>query len=305
MGYCDDTSGLWRTLKRMDGGLPLNRLSAPLGSANAVLRARSRTHFVREFAGPLSIKCVTEGAVAWKCAGRDRLVDRDSFLVLDAGEPYSMAIDSRHPVATLCVFFRAGFVESVQASLAGSALEEEYLPLPFPGGLHSRDERILPRMHAIAESGIGDRLWLDEQYLLLARDLVRLNGEIERRVDRMPARRPATRAELFRRVRRGQEYLHASACADPDLAEIARAACLSPYHFHRAFARAFGATPHEYRNRLRLHRARRLLETGGMTVTETCAAVGFASAPSFSNLFRKTFGVPPSALRPPKISKTR
>jgi AraC-like DNA-binding protein len=289
----------------MDGGLPLNRVSAPLRRANAVLRARSRTHFVREFAGPLSIKSMTEGTVAWKCAGRDRLVDRDSFLVLDAGEPYSMAIDSRTPVATLCVFFRDGFVESVQASMVRSALEDESAPLPFLGGLHCRDERILPRMHAIAESGVGDRLWVDQQYLLLARDLLRLNGEIARRADRMPANRPATRAELFRRVRRGQEYLHASACADPDLAEIARAACLSPYHFHRAFARAFGATPHEYRNRLRLDRARRLLAGGDMTVTQICGAVGFASPASFSTLFRKTFGVPPSALRPAKISKTR
>src|SRR5271165_1375986 len=101
----------------MEGRPPQNRVSAQLHSANAVLRARSRTHFVKDFPGPLSIKSVTEGTVAWKCAGRERLVDRDSFLVLNADEPYSMAIDSRTPVSTLCVFFQNGFVESVQASL--------------------------------------------------------------------------------------------------------------------------------------------------------------------------------------------
>ena len=281
----------------MEGRLPLNRVSAPLHRANAVLRARSRTHFVNDFAGPLSIKSVTEGAVAWTCGGRERLVDRDSFLVLNASEPYSMAIDSRCPVSTLCVFFQDGFVESVHASMAGKDLEAESAPLPFRGGLHSRDDRILPRMHAIAESPAADRLWLDEQFLLLAGDLLRLNADMRKRSDGMPADRPATRAELFRRVRRGQEYLHASACAAPDLAEIARQACLSPYHFHRAFARAFGETPHSYRNRLRLERARRMLESGGMTVTEVSSAVGFASAASFSTLFRKAFGVPPSAIR--------
>jgi AraC family transcriptional regulator len=282
------------TLKRMDGPLPMNRLSAPLYSANAVLRARSRTHFVKDYPGPLSIKCVTEGTVAWKCAGRERIVDRDSFLVLNLHEPYSMEIDSRTAVSTLCVFFQDGFVESVHASLVGNQLEGECEPLPFLGGLHSRDGCILPRMHAIAESGTGDRLWLDEQFLFLARDLLLLNGEMRQRAARMPASRPATRAELFRRARRGQEYLHASACSDPDLAEIARQACLSPYHFHRAFTRAFGQTPHQYRNRLRLERARRMLESGGMTVTEICGAVGFESAPSFSTLFRQAFGVPPS-----------
>jgi AraC family transcriptional regulator len=289
----------------MDGSLPVNRISAPLFTSNAVLRARSRTHFVKDFAGPLSIKCVTEGAVAWKCAGRERLVDRDSFLVLNRDEPYSMEIDSRTPVSTLCVFFQDGFAESVHASLVRGELEAASEPLPFLGGLHCRDGRILPRMHTIAGAGTGDRLWLGEQFLVLAGDLLQLNGEMRRRADRMPARRPATRAELFRRVRRGQEYLHASASGDLDLAEIARQACLSPYHFHRAFTRAFGQTPHQYRNRLRLERSRRLLESGGMTVTEICGAVGFESAPSFSALFRQAFGAPPSAFQQAKISKTR
>ena len=285
--------------------VPLNRTSAPLRRANAVLRARARTHYVHDFSGPLSIKSVTEGTVAWKSAGRERVVDRDSFLVLNADEPYSMAIESRQPVSTLCVFFQDGFVESVHAAMLGGGLEGEAAPLPFLGGLHFRDEAILPRMHAIARADGVSRLWLDEQFLLLARDLLSLNSDMWRRAARMPAARPATRAELFRRVRRGQEYLHASADEDGGLAGVARAACLSPFHFHRAFVQAFGATPHEYRNRLRLERARRLLEAGGMTVTEVCGAVGFESPASFSALFRRSFGAPPSALFPGKIRKTR
>ena len=63
--------------------------------------------------------------------------------------------------------------------------------------------------------------------------------------------------------------------------------------------------PLEYRNRLRLERARRMLESGGMTVTEICGAVGFESAASFSALFRKVFGVAPSTLRHAGISKIR
>lgn len=283
--------------RNMEGMLPLNRLSAPLRTANAVLRARSRMHFVTEFPGPLSIKCVTEGAVAWKCGGRERVVDRDSFLVLNHDEPYSMAIDSRTPVSTLCVFFQEGFVESVYGSAVGLDIAGEPAPLPFLGGLHQRDGRILPRMHALAHGPVIDWLWMDEQFLNLAHDLLALNREMRRKIDLMPARRAATRVELFRRVRRGQEFLHAHACGNPDLEEIARQACLSPYHFHRAFTQALGQTPHQYRNRLRLERARRLLESSTMTVTEICGAVGFESAPSFSGLFRQAFGASPMAMR--------
>src|SRR4051812_44000504 len=93
----------------------INRPSAPLGVRNAVLSARARRHSVTDFPGPLSIKSVTIGRVAWKTSGRELLVDRDSFLVLNHGEPYSMHIDAREPVSTLCVFFAPGFVESVCA----------------------------------------------------------------------------------------------------------------------------------------------------------------------------------------------
>ena len=280
-----------------------NRLTAPLGTHNALLSARARTHFVQDFAGPLSIKSVAEGTVAWKSGGRELVVDLDSFLVLNHGEPYSMEIESRTPVATLCVFFQDGFVESVQASLAPDAIDPAPAAAGFLGHLHARDGRILPRMQAIAGRSEPGSLWLDEQYLELARDLLLLNRDLGRRVRLMPARRPATREELFRRVRRGQELLHADPSRDWGLAEIARASYLSPYHFQRAFTCAFGKSPHQYRNGLRLARARRLLASTQMTVTEICGAVGFESAPSFSTLYRQSYGEPPSATR--KLSNSR
>lgn len=285
------------------GPLAANTVSAPLGSHNAVLRGRSRTHFVREFAGPLSIKSVVEGSVAWKTGGRDLLVDSDSFLVLHQGEPYSMAIDAPAPVETLCVFFQEGFVESVHHALRQTALEPDFVPAHFAVRLHPRDQRILPRMCAIAASRSVSRLWLEEQYLELAYDLLSLDRDVARRLRLLPGLRPATRDELFRRVRRGQEYLHAHAGEDLDLQALARVACLSPYHFHRIFTRAFGKTPHHYRNGLRLARARRLLETTDRTVLEICGTVGFESPASFSLLFRQSFGMTPVAAR--KLSKIR
>jgi AraC-like DNA-binding protein len=278
--------------------IPWNRPTAALGAENALLRAQARTHIVRDFPGPLSIKCVTEGRVAWKIGGRELVVDPEAFLVLNAGEPYSMDIDSRAPVSTLCVFFRHGFVESVRASMIGSDPELcADATFQMRERLHCKDERIAPRMHALAAARTADRLWLEEQYLELACGLLRLERDVAQRLYRLPARRAATREELFRRVRRAQELLHACADADLDVTALARAACLSPYHFHRAFTCAFGRTPHQYRTALRLAKARRLLETTAMTVTRISDAVGFESSASFSLLYRRHFGVPPRAAR--------
>jgi len=187
--------------------------------------------------------------------------------------------------------------------MSTDAIEADPLPADFLGSLHVREDRILPRMQAIAAAGEPGALWLDEQYLELARDLLLLKRDFGARVRLMPARRPATRDELYRRVRRGQELLHADPAKEWSLAELARASYLSPYHFQRAFTCAFGKSPHRYRNELRLARAHRLLQSTELTVTEICGAVGFASAPSFSTLYRQAYGEPPSVTR--KLSNFR
>jgi hypothetical protein len=109
---------------------------------------------------------------------------------VNPGELYSVEMDSRTPVSTLCVFFQNGFAESVYASMVRDDVENQFEPLPFLGGLHFREGSILPRMQANADSGTCDRLWLDEQFLLLAHDLLELNGEMRKRAALMPANRP-------------------------------------------------------------------------------------------------------------------
>jgi AraC family transcriptional regulator len=273
-----------------------------MGGEHFVLRARGRKHHVRDFAGPLSIKTVIDGRVGWKTGGQEVLVDECSFLVLNDGEPYSMEIDVRVPVRTCCVFFRQGFVEQVFRSMVCSdegLLDQPELNtegIPFLSRLHFRDERVMPRMMAIAASGDASSMWLDEQYLLLARDLVFLYQETQRQVRRLPAARAGTRREIFGRVERAREFMHAFSGEALRLDEIAKAACLSTYHFHRMFSVALGESPHSYLTKLRMERARFLLGRG-LPVTEVCGLVGFESPGSFSTLFRKKFGVPPSEIR--------
>jgi len=261
-----------------------------------VLRARGRRHHVSDFAGPLSIKTVLDGRVGWKTGGREVLVDECSFLVLNDGEPYSMEIDVRVPVRTCCVFFRHGFVEQVFRSMVSSELDVGDGSIPFLSRLHLRDERVMPRMLAIAANGDAASLWLDEQYLLLARDLVLLYEETQRQMRRLPAVRAGTRCEIFKRVDLAREFMHAYSGSTLRLDQIAGAACLSTYHFQRMFSIAVGESPHAYLTKLRLDRACFLLRKG-FPVTQVCGLVGFESPGSFSTLFRRKFGVAPSEIR--------
>src|SRR4051794_11717620 len=143
-------------------GFALNRPSAPIGVANAILCARGRRHSVTDYPGPLSIKSVTSGMVAWKTGGRELLVDRDSFLVLNHGEPYSMRIDAREPVSTLCVFFAPGFAESVYSSIASDVEPANPVAPNFAQRLHGADARILPRMQSMARAYMAGQSSIDQ-----------------------------------------------------------------------------------------------------------------------------------------------
>jgi AraC-like DNA-binding protein len=79
--------------------------------------------------------------------------------------------------------------------------------------------------------------------------------------------------------------------------ELSRVAALSPYHFIRLFRRSYKQTPHQYLVQQRIARAKELLRTTDMPVTEICAEVGFESLGSFSTLFSKVAGISPSAYR--------
>ncbi|MBI4903546.1 MAG: helix-turn-helix transcriptional regulator [Acidobacteria bacterium] len=280
-------------------------LGARLGEDNVVLRARSRRHRVDNYAGPLSIKTVLKGEVAWIVGGRRLVVDPSSFLIIAAGELYSMNIDSEQPVETCCAFFAAGFVESIARDMTSpvqSALDEPYrMPagLPYLSAMHSVQDRSLaghvrdlaPRCKGeLAPSGF------EEDFLVLGENLLQFYERVRREAAQLPVAKESTRQELYRRLLTGRDYLHAHSSGGVSLLSVAREACLSPYHFHRGFAHAFGRTPHAYLTAVRLEGARRQLESGA-SVLEACLAAGFSSTSAFTRLFRSHFGEPPSAVR--------
>jgi AraC-like DNA-binding protein len=97
--------------------------------------------------------------------------------------------------------------------------------------------------------------------------------------------------------------------AEPlDVPELARAARLSPAHFSREFARAFGETPHRYLLTRRLERAAALLRTTDRSVADICMTVGLRSVGSFTTSFGRLYGLSPTAYRaryPPASDRAR
>jgi AraC-like DNA-binding protein len=89
--------------------------------------------------------------------------------------------------------------------------------------------------------------------------------------------------------------------ADPaaprPLSQMADMAGWSPFHFSRVFRAVVGVSPGAFHAALRIERAKHLLLTTDLPVTEVCFEVGYDGLGSFTTRFTRLVGVPPGRLR--------
>ena len=247
----------------------VERTSTGMWPRTAVLRGRGREYFAGGPADAVSLKAVTSGTATWSAHGRRFVLSERMYLLLGAGD-YSVEIDTPcEETETLCIFFEPGFLDDV-----GSRFDDEPRPREWRECIEPWDARVWPLLSSLATSRASESLIVS-----IAEALV-------------PAT-PGPREELRRRVLRGRDYLLSSLSERVVLQDAARAACLSPYHFHRAFRDAFGAPPHRWLLARRLERAAHLLRTTSRHAHEIALDCGFESVPSFTNAFRRRFGAPP------------
>ena len=102
---------------------------------------------------------------------------------------------------------------------------------------------------------------------------------------------------LLPALRRARDLIDRDYARPLDLDAMAREAGYSRFHFARAFADAYGETPRGYLTRRRIERAKTLLRSANLSVTEICLLVGFESLGSFSSRFRRVVGQSPSEYR--------
>ena len=100
-------------------------------------------------------------------------------------------------------------------------------------------------------------------------------------------------SEVHERLCRARAFIDECYDLPLDLEEISKQACLSRYHFLRLFREAFATTPHQYLMRRRIEKAKELLRSRRLSVTDICFEVGFQSLGSFSTLFRRRVGDAP------------
>ena len=108
---------------------------------------------------------------------------------------------------------------------------------------------------------------------------------------RSPSRRDA------RRVSDALRRIEAAAHEPLALADLAREAATSPYHFLRTFRQVVGMTPHQFVLHTRMRRAAVRLRTTDEPISTIAFDAGFGDLSTFNRRFRRLMGCSPGAYR--------
>ena len=99
------------------------------------------------------------------------------------------------------------------------------------------------------------------------------------------------------RLRRVLDYISTNVDDDITLADLARVAGQSPFHFARKFTLAMGVSPKRYVSRMRLDRAMAELAAGRLPLAQIALNAGFSSQASFTRAFRRATSMTPQEYR--------
>jgi AraC family transcriptional regulator len=137
---------------------------------------------------------------------------------------------------------------------------------------------------------VASRLEMEALALLLVDNLIQVHNT--------NWRAPYSRGGLAPwQERRVNEFMSLNLADDVALSELAALVGLSTFHFARMFKKTTGLPPHGYLRQLRCEKAKELLNTTNLPITEISAEVGYDTPQAFARMFRAEIGASPSDYR--------
>jgi AraC family transcriptional regulator len=165
----------------------------------------------------------------------------------------------------------------------------------FCGRTNIRDhslEGIIMLLAAEARSGaMSGTLYTEHLTHALALRFIQLTADAQHALPLLPKLMPN------RPLRRVLERMEEEAADKLDLHTLAAESGYSRTHFLRLFRASMGCSPHQWLMRLRVERAKQMLQRNAAPLIDIAAACGFASHAHLSKIFRQIVGVPPNRYR--------
>ncbi|MEJ0070558.1 MAG: helix-turn-helix transcriptional regulator [Pseudomonadota bacterium] len=237
----------------------------------------------------LCIAPVTQGTFQYRTPHGAAVLAPGAVLLGNQGDCFECGHEHGTGDRCLAFHFTPDLLETILAAVPGARrlgfAVPRLPPLPSLIGLLAAAE---------AARDDGDGAALEELALQLA-------GAVAAALAGSDGAAPGLGGRAARRVTGALRRIEAEAHEPVALADLARDAAMSPYHFLRRFTQLVGMTPHQFVLQTRLHRAAVRLRRSDAAISAIAFDVGFNDLSTFNRRFRRLIGVSPHAYRARKV----
>ena len=241
--------------------------------------------FAPHFHEGFAIGVVERGADVFDYRGAKQVAAAGDIIIFNPAE-----VHDGHAADETGWTFRMMYIDPEHLRKVREEITEKSSDIPFFSKSVVGDAetaRFLVRLHRALETPASP-LERESMFLLAMTQLVTRHADA-RTTKNKTGNEHAAVARLL-------EYLHANACQDVKLDELAKIAFLSPFHLLRVFREETGITPHAYQIQLRIEQAKRLLRDR-FTIAEAAHSAGFFDQAHFSKQFKRYVGITPGKFR--------
>src|SRR5690606_506161 len=273
------------------------------GWPTVILNTETKRCYRDNIRGPLSIFANLRGISAVETGPKRVVVHPDFYYVTNHDQQYSLEVSNPRGTEVCNVHFGEYWLDQVLATLVkrpGQLIDEGYFQAPLErfelhNCLHSKDPAfgLLLTKAKSAAHALEEEETLYELLVLLIKN----DQDVRKAFQNLASSKPSTRQEISRRLIAAVDYIHSHYDKDLTLAELAAISCLSRFHFLRLFKDAFGKTPHQFINEVKIQRAIAALRNSSQDIRSISRSLGFRDSSTFGRLFRRTVGVYPSRFR--------
>jgi len=153
---------------------------------------------------------------------------------------------------------------------------------------------LLKHIYKLSNSNNHILLNADEIAFEVLQSTIKEQLLFNKKTTQIDAIKKTTKIETLKRLLIAYEYIHDNLYKNISIKELGLASGLSEFHLYNSFKEVFGKTPHQYMINQKMMRAKELLLNKTNTASEVSMILSFPDLPSFSKLFKKTFGMSPS-----------
>lgn len=259
-------------------------------------------HCKEQYTG-FGILSVLQGSGNFRINGASLTIDPTSFLVINRGS--RLAIDiSKKDTTPILLFFNTVLSEI----LANSYLFQNKTgnmgnvhDFSLVEHVHFTNATLRNHLTLLLDLGAScasfHALKADMVIRSMLDDLMNENFAAIRASDNIEVVKKSTRIELYKRLSMSKKWIEKNFAQPVTLNQAADIAMLNSEHFLRLFKQAFNITPHQFLTKVRIDKAKHLLNETNETVSMICQLVGFESVSSFSGLFKQRMGISPAQFR--------